>query len=229
MAAKTLSSVRPRVSCRLPASTLNRRNIVRPVRFTGGEVGADVAIKQDHKAIKSLYEQFKKTSDQEQKQQLAWQLLRDLTLHSLAEEEVVYPEIKNKIDTETRDQALHEHTELKKIATKLDGMKVQDEGYDGLMDKLAALLDQHMQEEENENLPELAAQYNPEELKELGAKFEKAKEHLPTRPHVLPPNKPETGNVLADAGTAPIDALRDQVRFGGETPPSGVRQSDNKN
>jgi hemerythrin superfamily protein len=196
---------------------------VRPVKFTGGEVGADKAIKQDHEAIKSLYDQFKKANDQEQKQQYAWRMLRDLTLHSLAEEEVVYPEINNKLNSETRDRMLHEHTELKKVATKLDGMKLGDEGYEANMDKLYELLVDHIQKEENEDVPRLAEQYSSEELKELGARFEKAKEHLPTRPHVLPPNKPSTGNVIANAGTAPLDALRDQARFG-EQPPSGVKK-----
>jgi hemerythrin superfamily protein len=220
----TISNARARVGYQVPARTLtNRRNIVRPVKFTGGEVGADVAIKQDHDAIKSLYKQFKNSKDQEQKQQYAWQLLRDLTLHSLAEEEVVYPEINSKISTETRDRMLHEHTDLKKVATKLDGMKLGDEGYEAHFDQLYELLKDHIQKEENEDLPKLAAKYNADELKDLGARFEKAKEHLPTRPHVLPPNKPSTGNVIANAGTAPIDALRDQARFG-EQPPSGVKK-----
>ncbi len=43
------------------------------------------------------------------------------------------------------------------------------------------LLKDHIQKEENEDLPKLAAKYNADELKDLGARFEKAKEHLPTR------------------------------------------------
>ncbi len=50
--------------------------------------------------------------------------------------QVVYPEINSKISTETRDRMLHEHTDLKKVATKLDGMKLGDEGYEAHFDQL---------------------------------------------------------------------------------------------
>jgi hypothetical protein len=52
-------------------------------------VGIDQAVKEDHDGIKGLFEQFfDESKDLKTRQRLAWQIIRDLTIHSLAEEEV---------------------------------------------------------------------------------------------------------------------------------------------
>eukprot|EP00877_Chromochloris_zofingiensis_P005950 jgi/Chrzof1/1608/Cz10g14130.t1 len=192
----------------------SRRSAVVTKAYVGNQdVGS--LIKADHERVKSLYKQFKDTQDRDQRQKYAWEVIREITLHSLAEEEVVYPEIRKKMDAGTRDMLLDDHQGLKEVLVKLDGMKVGDEGYDEHFEKFYQLLNEHVDEEENTIIPAFANAVSAEELQQMGERFEECKKHLPTRPHVLPPNKPPL-NVVANAATKPIDAVRDAVRFGND-------------
>lgn len=74
-----------------------------------------------------------------------------------------------------------------------------------------------MNHEEQEWLPRFEAVATPEELVELGRKFQSATIHVPTRPHPWAPNKPPL-NFAANISAAPLDALADMVRFGGAPP-----------
>lgn len=57
------------------------------------------------------------------------QLIHDLVVHSLAEEEVLYPEFKNQIGTRCRDHALSEHKTLKDLLCDLDSMTISSPGF----------------------------------------------------------------------------------------------------
>ena len=85
-------------------------------------------------------------------------------------------------------------------------------------------LEEHINEEENEWMPQLRSKLSEQQVMDLAKSFESAKDHEPTRPHVLPPNKPATGNILANISTAPLDWLRDSAgRWGNDPIPSVVK------
>eukprot|EP00878_Enallax_costatus_P021745 GHUV01023036.1.p1 GENE.GHUV01023036.1~~GHUV01023036.1.p1 ORF type:complete len:187 (+),score=43.41 GHUV01023036.1:574-1134(+) len=91
-------------------------------------------IKRDHEHMKGMYRQMKDSmTTDEQKQQLAWQIIHDLTVHSLAEEEVLYPAMTSVMGTETRDHALSEHKTMKDILSDLDAMTISTPGFNDKM------------------------------------------------------------------------------------------------
>jgi hypothetical protein len=50
-------------------------------------------------------------------------------VHSLAEEEVLYPEFKNQMGSKCRDHALSEHKTLKNLLMDLDAMNIDSPGF----------------------------------------------------------------------------------------------------
>eukprot|EP00775_Hariotina_reticulata_P013511 gene13511-13636_t len=75
-------------------------------------------------------------------------------------------------------------------------------------------LEHHINEEENEMMPEFASLVDRHKLASLAEKFHSAKKRAPTRPHPGAPDKPVTGNIIGNTLTAPVDKLRDMARFG---------------
>eukprot|EP00775_Hariotina_reticulata_P006551 gene6551-6779_t len=145
---------------------------------------------------------------------LVLQLLRELTVHSQAEEAVLYPVIADKVNEHMRDHALDEHESLALFSSDLEGMKVDEEGYDEKMHQLMETFLEHVHDVEHIMMPALRNVMEEKELRELGKRFEAAKQHVPTRPHVDAQHK-----VHVDDATVLLDAARDAAQFGG-TPPA---------
>ncbi|KAI8471730.1 MAG: hypothetical protein J3K34DRAFT_416083 [Monoraphidium minutum] len=145
----------------------------------------------------------------EERKHLRHRIVHDLSVHSLAEGEVLYPALKNGLGPERRDRVLDDPVSLKIIIGGIDKITADDPGFTARIDDLYRELRAHVDEEENSVLPMFAAMVDPSELDRLGRRFEAAKSRVPTRPDTLAPDKPVTGNVVADRLTAPLDKMRD--------------------
>jgi hemerythrin superfamily protein len=53
-------------------------------------------IKRDHHSVETLWSEFKCTTDAEKKQQIAYHIIRELSIHTTCEEEVLYPLLRKK-------------------------------------------------------------------------------------------------------------------------------------
>jgi len=67
-------------------------------------------LKNDHKKVQELFEQFKAADDSRSKSRLVVEAIRELEIHSKLEETLIYPAIREKIDQDdVMDEALEEH------------------------------------------------------------------------------------------------------------------------
>ena len=48
-------------------------------------------LKEDHRKVEELFEQFEKASGDGRKQKLALEICKELTIHTIIEEEIFYP------------------------------------------------------------------------------------------------------------------------------------------
>ena len=53
-------------------------------------------IKNDHQTVENLWKKFGQTSDVEQRKQIAWTIIKELSVHAACEEEVLYPLLRKK-------------------------------------------------------------------------------------------------------------------------------------
>lgn len=64
----------------------------------------------DHRNFRSLYDKVKTTQDKSEKQRLANEIIGAIAPHSSAEEQVLYPTIRNTAkDPQNADKSLQEH------------------------------------------------------------------------------------------------------------------------
>ncbi len=148
----------------------------------------------------------------DQRQQLVEQVTIELVRHSVAEEQWLYPAVRQLVaDGDTiADKELAEHAEVEEALKGLEQLPAQEPAYADAVAAMMADVRHHLKEEEGELFPKLVAASSPEELRELGAKIEKAKKVAPTRPHPSSPSTPPANRIL-DPGAGLIDRLRDAL------------------
>lgn len=126
---------------------------------TQSKTDAVEILKQDHEKVKALFRKFSETGDGALKtrQRLAEQIFEELELHTRAEEEIFYPAVRKATDEEGEellDEAEEEHHVVDLIIAELKQMDPGDEHYAAKMTVLCENVEHHIQEEEEEMLPD---------------------------------------------------------------------------
>lgn len=117
-------------------------------------------LKADHEKVKSLFDEFeklrtKKNSD-EKKSQIVKEICLELTLHSMAEESIVYPAARGSIeDKDLMDEADVEHAMAKQLIVELQDMDANESHYDAKVTVLKEYIEHHVKEEESRMFPKL--------------------------------------------------------------------------
>ena len=127
---------------------------------TESEVDVVSALKEDHKKLKELFEQFEEAEDRRSKLEIVTETLKFLTVHAEVEEEMFYPAFRKarSADDETdelMDEALQEHHVAKMLIAELEDMSPGDKFYDAKYTVLAESVKHHIEEEESEIFPEV--------------------------------------------------------------------------
>lgn len=101
---------------------------------------------------------------------------RELELHSLAEEQVLYPKLMNHRNTEENaDDALQDHMQIRIYLEKLDSFAYLNGEFHKTFENLRREVEHHIQEEEGEIFDRMKMIFSQEELIQL------AEEFLPTK------------------------------------------------
>ena len=116
---------------------------------------------EDHKAVENLFLDYEETEDANTKATLAAAICKDLTVHTMVEEELFYPaarEVGATMDEavidDLLDEAEHEHAMAKDLIAKIKTMSTGSE-LDAAMQKLKRAIEHHVEEEETELFPKL--------------------------------------------------------------------------
>ena len=111
-------------------------------------------LREDHKKVKGLFEEFEQADDAKAKQRIVETALAALEVHAKLEEELIYPAIRPEIDDDDlMDEALEEHHVVHGLLGELKKMKSSDDRYDAKFTVLAENLRHHIKEEESEMFP----------------------------------------------------------------------------
>ena len=114
-------------------------------------------LKEDHKKVKALFEEFEEASDKRTRARLVLDGVKELEVHAAIEEELVYPAIREGLDEDDlMDEALEEHHVAHVLINELKDMSPEDERYFAKFTVLAENIRHHIKEEEGEMLPQAA-------------------------------------------------------------------------
>ncbi|QIK79078.1 hemerythrin domain-containing protein [Sphingomonas piscis] len=107
-------------------------------------------LKQDHREVEDLFEQFEKARGEGRKQKLAQQICQELIIHTKIEEEIFYPACKGEVEEDDLKEAYVEHDGAKVLITDiLNGDGESDEYFDSKVKVLQEEIEHHVKEEES--------------------------------------------------------------------------------
>ncbi|WP_238412060.1 hemerythrin domain-containing protein [Saccharothrix deserti] len=165
-----------------------------------------------HNEIKRLFEQLR-TATGDSKRELFEDLVRLLAVHESAEEEVVHPTARRRIEggEQVVDARLEEEDEAKTALAELHDMGVDHPEFDAKLMMLSQAVIEHATREENEEFIFLRQNLDQDQLRRMAGAVRAAEAIAPTRPH---PGVGESAitQMLAGPPMAVFDRVRDAVR-----------------
>ncbi|MDT8386214.1 MAG: hemerythrin domain-containing protein [Thiogranum sp.] len=141
-------------------------------------------LKKDHQKVRSLLEQLSGTTQRSEKkrQDLLEKIEAELAVHMRIEEEIFYPAFRDangKSHQTTYHEAVEEHRAIGKLV--LRDLRKTDPGseqFAGRARVLKELVEHHIEDEEEEMLPEAENSMDQETLETLGEKLQARKKAL---------------------------------------------------
>jgi hemerythrin superfamily protein len=169
-------------------------------------------LEHDHREVEQMFTEFEQATDPKEKRTIADKIIIELVRHSEAEEQAVYPMIRNHIENGDAiiEHEIDEHSQAERIMKQLDRMEPDNPEFGVLMQQLMTSIKEHISEEENDVFPQFRQAVSPEELDKLGKTVEALKKIVPTHPHPMSPDHPPFNALLAP-GTALVDRVRDML------------------
>lgn len=168
---------------------------------------------EDHRLFESLADSvMKKEVQGDARADAINTLIRELSVHAIAEEIVLYPEVRDLLDDgdQLADEALEEHQRIKEALAELDGLDPEDERVESTLASVVSEVLHHAEEEENVIFARLRQVADAEKLEKMGASIDRAKKVSPTRPHTNAPDTPPL-NLVVGPPVALIDRIRDAL------------------
>lgn len=162
-------------------------------------------IEQDHRRVERIFGDLVASSETADRRTLLQELEMLLLPHTEAEEQAVYPFMETKdLESFDRHEADEEHAEA---AGLLEVLKAQaeaedEEGFQETLPKLIGAVKHHVQEEEQEMLPELRQKTDSEMLAKLADRFATAKQGF---------QEGMTGTAGRDRSGSTIDLTKEEL------------------
>jgi hemerythrin superfamily protein len=147
-----------------------------------------------------------------QAREMFWDLTNELVRHEVAEEEIVYPEVRKAIPNGVRlaNARIKEQSAAEELLAEMEKAGTDDPKFAVRLKKLQKAVLEHAEKEETLIFEPLEQRVEPDRLIQLGDRYEKAKAAAPTHPH---PNAPDTppGNLALGPVAALVDRARDAM------------------
>lgn len=176
--------------------------------------GTDIStlLHQDHATVKALLQGFEAVPASE-RQRAFGDIVGELVRHEVAEEEVLYPALRDDASNGAAiaDARIAEQSQAEQLLSDMEHDAVSDTSFMAKFHELRTAVLAHAEAEESTALPALVANASPDQLRQLGERYEAAKKLAPTHPHPGAPDTPP-GNVVLGPVAALFDRARDAVQ-----------------
>ncbi|GLW07652.1 hemerythrin [Microtetraspora sp. NBRC 13810] len=166
---------------------------------------------RQHMMIRQLFDEVEETPASDRAEAFQ-RLVRLLAVHETAEEEIVHPYARRKIedgDNVVRDR-LREEREAKELLSVMDKAGVADQNFSTNLAKLRAAVLAHANSEERYEFARLREATTEAERRAMAAGVKAAEALAPTHPH--PGVESMKKNLLMGPPTALMDRTRDVIR-----------------
>jgi hemerythrin superfamily protein len=125
-------------------------------------------LKQDHRMVEELFEAIEESQDASEREELFTELADALAVHAAIEENIFYPACKSEDSEDTLLEALQEHLQAKRLLADLLDMDPMNEVFMAKIKVLKEAIAHHVEEEEDEIMPEARRLLGDDMLMALG-------------------------------------------------------------
>lgn len=159
----------------MPATHASKTKKARKVAETADAIAL---LKADHRAVETLFAAYEEASGKAQKAKLAQQICMELSIHTMIEEELLYPACRGETDEDLLDEAYVEHDGAKTLIAELMNGSPDDEFYDAKVKVLSEMIKHHVKEEEQRDGLFAQAKNADIDLDDLGKRLAERKQEL---------------------------------------------------
>ncbi|MFE1404522.1 hemerythrin domain-containing protein [Streptomyces sp. NPDC058770] len=174
----------------------------------GGDVIEELTA--DHREMDDLFDRIEALPPgSPERRRLLDQLTIEMVRHSVAEEQHLYPAVREHIPRgdALADKEAADHGRVEQLLKDLEGMDADEPEFVHLFAKLRTEVRAHVQDEEDNLFAQLRAACGPELLDLLGQEARLSKESAPTRPHPGARSSPLASKILSP-GLGLVDRAR---------------------
>ncbi len=168
-----------------------------------------------HRDIEQLFQRFEEISSRpsQKKDDLVRDIITNLVRHAEIEEQIFYPTVAREVPAleDEVNEDLEEHHVVEVLLWELDHMTSDEARFDAKVKVLVETVRHHVEEEEQELLPQVRETLDEERRRRLGGAMQQAWGTAAERPHPLSPDTPP-GNVLVAIPAAILDRTVNLVR-----------------
>lgn len=177
-----------------------------PVIESTGDVVA--YLKSQHEAIKALFIATLDAADTETRRDAFTRLRTMLAVHETAEEMVVHPRVRRKVDggSDIVKERLAEEHDAKVALRDIEDLPLDSAEFSKALIHLQQAVIRHAEREETLEFPELEAELSPGELAKLTDAVKVAERIAPTHPH------PGVESAVANMAVGPFASVLDRAR-----------------
>lgn len=136
-------------------------------------------IRMDHQKAKTLFMEIENTNDPAKIQEFFGQLYKDLTAHSEAEEQVVYPKVRS-FYSDTQE-LYDEQAEMKVLLEEIKALSPSSSQFKAKVSQLKDMVNHHTQEEENDMFRVIRDNFSSNESEQLATQFKEAKKQVQSK------------------------------------------------
>ena len=212
---------------RRSASKKNTSRRRAPARRSPRKPDALQMLKQDHRMVEALFEEFEEADETEQSA-IAQRVCQMLTVHAQIEEEILYPAAKQALEDEEEESLVNEaeveHASAKELIAKIEGMTPDDEHFEATVKVLGEYVKHHVKEEEGEMFPKLKK--TELDLKEVGGRLAERKYELMEQMGIQIEEEPETSRRRTSTTSKSRSGARSKrASSGGRSARAGARRA----
>jgi hemerythrin superfamily protein len=146
------------------------------VSRTDTEMSIRDLIRMDHTKVSTLFMEIENTNDPQKIQEFFGQIYKDLSAHSEAEEEIVYPAVRPYY-SDTQD-LYNEQAQMKQMLDQIKSMNPSSSNFKDQVKQLKDAVMHHVRQEENEMFPKIRDNFSDEQQKQMATQFKTAKSQV---------------------------------------------------
>jgi len=140
---------------------------------------------EDHKKVKKLMSDIEKTTERgvKTREELFTKLVSELTVHEQIEEQIFYPEVKERAKTKKLEELVtesyEEHHFVDTVKAEIEGTPFEAEEWAAKFKVMKENIEHHAdEEEEGKMFPKVRQVFDKSELEDMGMRMQELKEQL---------------------------------------------------